>query len=369
MAARRNSAFWPAEELFILPWSSLVTSLDATQLQRDPALDLLRVVSLVLVIEFHVMMAADASSISAASSAAIAFTHALGPIRLTGLMLISGYFAAGSLLRRGPAEFLGTKLSGTGYPLAVWSLIMAMLLWLAGGEDRSFELLLSGVVSGHHIWFLRYLLLFFLITPLLVRSRATSILVVVLSGMISILIPERDPHLIAAMLHFFALGTLIPRGACDRLGRLSNRSTLLVAAIPPAWTSFAISMNVAFDWHSPWYVVQAYLLILSAILLCMAASKSSVSTLLQPITRYSLEIYILHYPILMVVQRVLEEARLSFWPVALILGLTVSILTAAAVWMSRKWKLMWLFKPPKLMGALGGLEAQPRRAGVKAPTD
>jgi surface polysaccharide O-acyltransferase-like enzyme len=345
----------------------LVTSLDATQRQRDPAFDLLRVISLLLVIEFHVMMVADASSISPASNVAINVTHALGPLRLTSLMLISGYFAAGSLLTRGAAEFLRTRLRGTGYPLVVWSLIMAVLLWLAGGEDRSFRLLLEGIVSGHHIWFLRYLLLFFLITPLLVQSRAASILVVILTGMIAILIPERDPHLIAAMLHFFALGTLLPRGALDSLRRLSEPAMLLVAAVPPALASFVISMNVAFDWHSPWYVVQAYLLVSSAMLLCIAASEGAVITFLQPITKYSLEIYILHYPILLVARRVLEEAGFSFWPMIVILAVAVSILTVAAVWMSRKWKLMWLFQPPKLINRLRRLEAQPRQAGFKRP--
>jgi peptidoglycan/LPS O-acetylase OafA/YrhL len=105
-------------------------------------------------------------------------------------------------------------------------------------------------------------------------------------------------------------------------------------------------MNVPFNWHSPWYIVQAYLLIASAMLLCIAASESATSPVLQPITQYSLEIYILHYPILIVVQRVLEDAGLSFWPLAAIFAVAVPVLTAGTIFLCRKWKLGWLFKAP-----------------------
>jgi hypothetical protein len=225
---------------------------------------------------------------------------------------------------------------------------MGALSWLMAGDDPRAADFINGVIQPAHLWFLWYIILFFMIAPMLLRSRRVQVLILLGTGIFSLTLPRLDPSTFITMLHFYVAGTLLPRDIVKRVRAFAVHPTSWMLAIALALGCATAQWGQPFEWATPWYTIQAYAFVPSLMMLCAKIDSPHFTATIKPISSYSLEVYVLHYPVVIVISRIIEPLRLDF--VSAVVVITTLLIASLVLWLRvcRRYG-GWLFEPPALV--------------------
>jgi hypothetical protein len=299
-------------------------------------------------VQNHLLNAALEYSTEGQGTALLHLSNIVAPVRMPGLMMVAGYFAAGSLAKRGAAVFVSTKMASIAYPAFVWSLVMGALYWLEGGDDKSLSLFIDRAIGPGYLWFLWYLIAFFAAAPLILVRKSIAIAFAIGTGLFVILVPQQDKSGFVMMLHFFIVGNLLPRSFTAALRPLAFSPVAMLSTAVLAIVPAALNWGLPLDWATTRYALQAYTLIPILILLCVRMDETRLASTAKSIGGHSLEVYILHVPIIIVILRFMEPLNVGFYGAAGVLIASLIPLLVLATFASRRWG-RWLFKPPQFL--------------------
>lgn len=269
---------------------------------RETWIDLIRGASIVLVIMFHALEFAlkGVSPVAEHSwviDAGYWINEAAGPFRLELMFLLSGLFVQRGL-QKGRSRYLQGKLGNILYPFIVWSLI-SFALRLTGAlvaKDEALDWTLVdrlAMGSSAATWFLYYLFVFYLITPLLRRARPVAVIAVCLA--LAIALPRGgaiSPNFFYFFIYFFIGDQLVQRDI--DLTRYTSRPALLLAAAALTGT---VAIACLTDIHKTWpgYLPLVLASLPGLVWLACRAGGAWPTRALHFIGRQSIVFYVVHF--------------------------------------------------------------------------
>ena len=254
------------------------------------------------------------------------------PFRMPSLMLL-----AGMLLERSLRKPLGTyywgKVRTLVWPYVIWTSIF----WLASGQDgwQTWQ----GWIATSWLWFIFYLFIYYAIAPLL--RRVPPVLVFTGCWLGSVFAPNGGWTDLLFYAGFFFAGHAIWT-ARSRLRRFETIQVGLVAAI--IGLSFSIvhlieahGTALPLPLYREWLVYVPFTLsgILALIFVARRLPDSSTAAL-RFLGRDSVVFYVVHYPIQLVILRILASYWIWDWWLYLALGLVLPLAIGTVLAISRK---------------------------------
>ena len=259
--------------------------------------------------------------------------------------LLSGWFFLGSMTRRGPRDYLATRVATVLYPYVLWSLLQGGIE-LAMSRYTSHPLQVSEVLAlawapRAQFWFLYALFLISVIALLMcVRHPRAGVVALTLTGALLLATQQRDwpmpAALVASNLMYFALGAWLGSRALSP----ATVSRLALAGILVGACGLAALMSLPPDgiaWPKLLKLAGATLGVSAAawlaILLATSASTRPISATLAALGRASMAIFLAHILVASGVRIVLIKGLGVTTPAAhLIAGLVLGTLLPWALW-------------------------------------
>lgn len=322
---------------------------DMTFPPRDLSLDAVRGILVVFVLVLHAEMISGIGRLSVVGY----LNMSVGPILMPLFFLMSGLLMEKSL-RRSWTHFFRAQVLRLAWPFAIWGVIYACFVSLVEeklpfGAEIFITLVLRPTDLGP-VWYLHFLLVFFVLARATRSVPAVALLVLfVVGALITALITGRSPTILIHAASFF-LGILMARHpAAARLfgvHRSGHRAFLFATALFLTTTPFVAGDSLRDNaWGLP-IVLFACVTILS----CRDVIHHAIgSKWVIWIGVNSLPVYLVHWPVMLIVWRV-NSGVFSFEPpelfwLALVLSLLVGVALAGSA--SRYPFVAVLFSPPK----------------------
>lgn len=266
----------------------------------------------------------------------VAFNDALLPYRMPTLMFLSGLLLPMSL-RKPLGVYYRGKLALIAWPYVVWVLVLGLVdgFDLPVWHPRTYW-------PSTYLWFLFFICVYYLVAPLL---RRLPPLVPPLAFWVAALLV--DSPLLHRMLYFavfFFAGAWVAARLGDLPARLTSRTLLAVCGL------LALGFAVVAATRDVTYAAATVPFSLCGIVVVVAlAARLGPARGTGPIRfvgRSSIVYYASHFPVMLVVVRMLRDAEAPWWAIivaAYLVGLVVG--TALALAKSRV-PVRWLFEMP-----------------------
>ena len=262
------------------------------------------------------------------------------PYRMPTLMFLSGMLLPASL-RKPTSVYLVGKLRFVAYPLVIWTVIHFFLY----RPDTTLLSLQFWTTS--YLWFLVYILIYYLVSPL-VRWMPTWITIVA-PLLVSPLVNDQSRRRFFFLAAFFFLGKLVAeyRPAFDRM-------------VASRWSWVAAPVAVGFGLYSAVALPDRYLaamavfsvagivtLVKVAQAVAAAGGTGRFTAPLEFVGRNSLVYYVTHFPTILIVVLVgVMQLHLSVG-VAIVVGFLAALVVGTiAAHLSQRTVLRWLFVAP-----------------------
>lgn len=312
--------------------------------RRHEWMDLLRGLSILLVVLFHVSVTATEHFDIPAWSEWV--NGAAAPLRMPTMMFLSGLLVSRSLAK-GPRSYINGKIRMIAWPYLVWSVIMTVLMVGAAGltgSGRTWAIILEAAYDPiGHLWFLYFIFCYYLIglAARSVNGWIPILLMVVLSA-------AGSATQMAPVLEFGFLGAFFFGGVL-----LSSNKQATNPAAWPSWVKLlggvalvaALGFGLAVE-NARFVTVMIPVVALGILGAILVANTVAASAWLAPIRyvgRESLPYYLIHYPAAMVLVPVFASVTAN--PTVAILGSTVVALAVAtaAAQSSNRWSWAKIF--------------------------
>lgn len=318
--------------------------------QRMQWMDLLRGVAVILVVVLHA--ASIPMSTGSGSREWILANRYLEPFRMPLLMFLSGMLLPRSLAKPLP-QYLWGKYAAIVWPAVVWMVLYGVFVYRNGPFHLSYW------VTGDYLWFLLALGLCYAVAVLLRRVPFLLVSAAMFAVVVLVTVPSGLPHKTLYYGAFFFLGAW----AGKHVERWTRAPWMLVVAL--AVTAAVFSHLGREDMAlrmGTWQAAGISLLGLAVILWCAPRiPPSAVTRFFAWAGRSSIVVYVVHFPLLVIIHRVLARMEVTtLWHVGVttVLGLALTLLM---VWL-RPWT-SWLYNPPRTRQ-----RTQRMRAGSEQPT-
>lgn len=296
--------------------------------------------------------------------------------------LLSGWFFLGSMTRRGPRDYLATRVATVLYPYVLWSLLQGGIELLMS-RYTSNPLQLSAVLAlgwapRAQFWFLYALFLISVIALLMCwRHPRAGVAALTVTGALLLAVQQRDwpmpAALVASHLMYFAIGAWLGSRALNP----STVSRLAIAGVLIGACALAALMSqppVAVAWPKLLKLAGATLGVSAAAWLAIQLATSTrtrpVGATLAALGRASMAIFLAHILVASGVRIVLIKGLgLTSPPIHLIAGLVLGTLLPWALWRAVQGRAgMALFELPKawrqrLAGSPAARPGRPVAAG------
>ena len=320
-----------------------------TPAQREEAFDLLRGACIFLVVVWHAWLATDAMD---ASVRTVTFMNSLMELlsaaRMPALMFTAGYFAAAVLRKKGERYFLVRKGAGVLYPAVIWTILMALLVAIKPSTpDTGGRFVSELFFPTLHTWFLQYLCIFFGFTVFIMKNKLFGAICLVAGFAALLFMPEGSRFLYLA--HCYMLGLYLPSAAIHRIKSLGKQLRLVVLLVLFCFSTFITLGSQVSKYHSL-MLPAAYASIISVFIACLLLSerKARITVPLKEASRWSLEIYLLHWPIILIFSTQLKAlvGRENYWLNFSLNFAVGSLGSLAAIGLCHWIRVKWLFKAP-----------------------
>lgn len=264
------------------------------------------------------------------------FGEQLLPLRMPLFFTISGMFAVGALGRSWP-QLLRTRIGAFAGLYAVWVVIHTAVMWFTPDFDtaraRGFGALSEQLtVTPTNLWYLYALAVYFAIARL-TRHVPTAWLLCasfVLSAVAAAhLLPVPSNRGQVYQNLFFFLAGLRLRHVVERHARTTTLRRLAIAAVAYAVGSSAMTALGAERWIGAWPVVSILAVGFGISLAVSIVRLRRTSSLLGALGRRTLPVYVIHLPLLAVVDRLVDGPLDVLEPRGLPLALVEPLLLTA----------------------------------------
>lgn len=319
-------------------------------------IDAARGVAIVLLLVFHstVVHAYVAGDGPARSDPVNIFLAAL---RMPALMFLSGVVLSRSLSRPLP-QYYGGKLRNIAWPYILWA---ALLLNIAGFEYFYYHYLsdpTSWLAPGY-LWFIFYLLVFYLVAPLLLRFLpAWSIPVALVVATFALDNTGLPVENVAFYATFFFAGHALSgwitggRIAPQSLGRGGPAAVIVALAVCGIAAGVA---SVASDWRLTASPLTLPLSLGGVLAFCFLMRRVGSARFLSAVRwagRNSIVLYLAHWPVMVVTARLLRGTELDrgWYPPVLF---ATALAVGAVLILLRRWPpVRWLFSAPRPLATI-----------------
>lgn len=301
---------------------------------RQSWIDVLRGTSVLMVILLHAhgfafnAYGATADTTNLLVKCVDLLNLAAAPFRMELMFLLSGLFVATGL-KKGRSQYLTGKISNVLHPFLLWSVVIFALRQvgsvIAKGEAIDWSPLMQIPTGSSALtWFLYYLFVFYLLTPLL--RRANPVVVGAACMLLSVAIPEDffNYHELAYYFFYFYLGDYLARRKVALTGQASP-AVLLGSTAALVVTGFlGITSDLSKTWAGYLPLVLASLPVIFHV--AAMASRHRFSQPLAYVGRNSIVFYLIHFPIYVglgyVLHKLTDNGMLVF---AVLLGVGVGV--------------------------------------------
>lgn len=285
------------------------------QKDRVAWMDVSRGIAIVLVIAFHSVSEVDKQI--GLPQWLVILNNIVAPARMPLMVFLSGLLLTKSL-KRPSLQYLRGKFSRILWPYFIWSLLLFGLLVVSGTGDYAFGVNMivksATIAPIDHLWFLRDLFLFYLISLCVCRLSPKFLLLGALVVLLLIGSLNSEQLSRSAYLYFFfVIGWVVSSFRPRFVSFVTNNKVSYVYAgisllIMPLVIAFG---DIRYD-----VVVLPVVacLALSVLRLAMVFGRSG--RVLSFIGKNSLIYYLVHWPVLLVLVRIFSESASlidSFW--------------------------------------------------------
>ncbi len=213
--------------------------------------------------------------------------------------LLSGWFFVGSLTRRGPRDYLATRVATVLYPYVLWSLLqggieLLMSRWTSQPLTLS-EVLALGWAPRAQFWFLYALFLMSVIAvAMCARHPKAGVAALTLTGALLLALQQRDwpmpAALVASHLMYFAAGAWLGASglAAAAVARLALAGALAAAI------ALAALQPLGAEWPRLLRVAAATLGVSASVGLALAIASTRAGRGLALLGRASIAIFLAH---------------------------------------------------------------------------
>ncbi|MDS2173128.1 acyltransferase [Nesterenkonia sp. CL21] len=297
-------------------------------------MDLLRGVAVILVVILHA--ASIPTSTGSGIREWILTNRYLEPFRMPLLMFLSGMLLPRSLAKPLP-QYLWGKYAAIVWPAAVWMVLYGVFVYRNGPFELSYW------ITGDYLWFLLALIICYTLAALLQKLPFLLISAAMMAAVVLMEVPSGLPHKTLYYGAFFFLGAW----ACRYMDRWLRAPWMLVVAMAVVAAVFShLGREDLALRMGTWQAAGISLLGLGVILwLAPRLPRGRISAFFEWAGRSSIVVYVAHFPILVVIHRVLARMEVApIWHVGIttVLGLALTLLM---VWL-RPWTT-WLYVYPR----------------------
>ncbi|MDO5493215.1 MAG: acyltransferase [Nesterenkonia sp.] len=258
-------------------------------------MDLLRGLAVVLVVIMH--GATIPLSTDSGFREWVVVNQYLEPVRMPLLMFLSGMLLPRAL-KKSSGEYLWGKFAAVGWPALVWMVLYGVLVFRNGPFDAAYW------ATGDYLWFLLALLGCYVIALITraVHPGVTAAAMITVTSVVSLtILPDR----ILYYGTFFFLGAWLGRWvlAWSRL----PRTVPLLLLVPAAVLSHLAVQDGSLRGGN-WQAAAISMVCLALVMWFAPKIPSNAHTrFLEWMGRHSLVVYVVHFPILVVVHRTMDS--------------------------------------------------------------
>jgi uncharacterized membrane protein YcfT len=258
------------------------------------------------------------------------------PLRMPLFFTISGMFALGALGRSWP-QLVRTRIGAFAALYAVWVVIHTAVMWFTPDFDTARArgagaLVVQLTVTPTNLWYLYALAVYFFVARLTRRVPTGWLL-----GAAFVLSAVAAAHLLPVPSNrgqvyqnlFFFLAGLRLRHVVERHARTTTCTRLAIAAGAYVAASAAMTALGAERWVGLWPVVSILAVGFGVSLAASTARLRRTSALLGALGRRTLPVYVVHLPLLALVDRLLDGPLDMLEPHGLALALVEPLLLTA----------------------------------------
>lgn len=262
-------------------------------------MDFVRGICIILVILVHATVPTREWAGLQFSSAFTTFNEFMDPFRMPMLMFLSGMLLVKSLGKSNRAYITG-KFHLIFWPFLLWSLV------IYAAEDRlTWEFILKTPISAPSVlWYLWFLCAFYLIALVLVRFSVPLVPVIVLSSVSAAFLPSLlRMDRFAALFAFFLLGHY----AATRLSAVRFNGTTALLGLMAAIVGGGISVASGSIKYNPAYIWAPLGLIVFVLWAAKRYETKPLTTPIEWIGRNSIVFYVTHFPLMVIIARVMPS--------------------------------------------------------------
>lgn len=249
---------------------------------------------------------------------------ALSPYRIPALLVLSGMLLERSM-RKPTGRYFWGKFANIGWPYLVWSCIYLLANPGADGTSPAFWL------GGSYLWYLLVVGLCYAIAP--VTRWVPAIAVAALLIVVAIGAPQRLDDLAPVLSHlpFFFIGAAaVPlfRRALDLPGWV----VLVAGVVAGAWGAYsATQIGYAQRLHP----IGTPLSLIGVVCLAWLVNRPSRMRALEWAGRHSLELYVAHFPVMVLIMRFGGTELGRIWAYATLFAVGIGASALLATFLSR----------------------------------
>lgn len=337
---------------------------------RDQSVDIARGVAIVAIVLGHVWRGMAASGLVTDDELYRLVDHALYFWHLAIFVLVSGLFVRSSVRKRGPTNYLRSRLWLFIYLYVIWSLIQGAVKVASGqlvNSPVSFAEMFSLWVPEGQLWYLPFMAQMTLLAVLLRPwRRGWRVAGLALATAITVLAWGLEGPWVGtrglALTGFFVLGIVLGAPRMLKVLKVIGPGTAVVAAalLVAAYVALllltpAVPPTVAGQLRTPDAVALGVLatVLSSAAVFLLARALTFLPALRVPLAfmgRISLEIFLAHVIAAAGTRIVLQQLGLDNTGIHLAAGTVAGLLAGILLWwLAQRWRpASWLFSPPAI---------------------